>query len=132
MVHPPTIFTWDGDPQYHPSWRTPASPESGFFLVLGADVFLPASSNRAIRNRSCDKQGRGVERTMNLGGCAEPDIVAYLEPVTAAIAGPGMTDVMFAHELRPVWRNQSVIAADARNSIGRMSLGRNDHHDGPP
>jgi len=49
--------------------------------------------------------------------------------MTAASAGPGMTDVMFAHVSRPVWRNQIVIAPDAGNSIRRIALGRDARHD---
>ena len=42
------------------------------------------------------------------------------------------TDMMFAHILRPVRRNQPVIAVGACNSIGEIIVGRGDHHEEPP
>src|ERR1700680_3051258 len=39
---------------------------------------------------------------------------------------------MFAQILRPVRRNQPVIAFGACNSIGRIIVGRGDHHEEPP
>src|SRR5437879_2517611 len=43
-----------------------------------------------------------------------------------------MTDVMFAHILRPVRRNQPVIAFCTGDSIARIIVGRGDHHERPP
>ena len=43
-----------------------------------------------------------------------------------------MTDVMFAHILRPVRRNQPVIAFCTGDSVGEIIVGRGDHHEGPP
>src|ERR1700730_14351576 len=39
---------------------------------------------------------------------------------------------MFAQILRPVRRNQPVIAFGACNSIGEIIVGRGDHHEEPP
>ena len=43
-----------------------------------------------------------------------------------------MTDVTFAHILRPVRRNQPVIAFRTRDSVVKIIVGRTDHHEGPP
>src|SRR5580704_10482998 len=43
-----------------------------------------------------------------------------------------MTDVTFAHILRPVRRNQPVIAFRTRDSVGKIIVGRGEHHEGPP
>ena len=40
-----------------------------------------------------------------------------------------MADVPFADVFRPVRRNQTVIASDARSSEWRVIVGRDDEHD---
>ena len=47
--------------------------------------------------------------------------------MTAAFATPEMADVTLAHVFRPVRCNQPFIASNARNSIRRMVLSRDDH-----
>jgi hypothetical protein len=81
---------------------------------------------------SRNKQGKRSGLPASIARRIKPQMVRCLELVTATFAGPGMTDMAFAHVFRPVWCNQSVIAPDARNSIRRIIVGQNDHHDRPP
>jgi hypothetical protein len=43
---------------------------------------------------------------------SKPQILRCFELVVATFAGPGVTDVAFAHVFRRVWCNQTVIAQD--------------------
>ena len=53
----------------------------------------------------------------------------HLDFVTATLAGPEMTDFVFAHVLRSARCDQCVITLTARHSVGRAIVAPHDRYD---